>query len=245
MPVEAGRRISLGWPEAHGSVAVADRIAKLDALWPLRGERLLDVGCGNGSYTSVMAAGFEQTIGVEIEPERLARFRAFLAEHPALPVEAHEMSAEALDLPDAHVDVVTAIEVVEHIVDPDRAAAEIHRVLRPGGAFLITAPNRWFPVETHSFRVLGRERRSKFVPFVPWIKPLHRRIATARNYRPDDLDQWLVPVGFERVGVDFLMPPCAKHASARYLRPVSKGLERTPARTFGVSVVAAYRKLGT
>jgi hypothetical protein len=40
-------------------------------------------------------------------------------------------------------------------------------------------PNRGFPFETHSFVIQGRERRSKWYPFVPWIRPLHRRISRA------------------------------------------------------------------
>ncbi len=61
-------------------------------------------------------------------------------------------------------------------------------------------PNRGFPFETHSFMIRGRERRSKWYPFVPWIRPLHRRISTARNYRPADLRRLLEGAGFSEVG---------------------------------------------
>ncbi len=245
--IEPDRPYSLGWPEAYGSRGVRQRIAKLNALWPLRGRRLLDVGCGNGSYTTEMAAGFDEIFGIEIEPDRLRAFRQHLdaATGPSSETSKFrlaEMSVEALDFPDCFFDVVTAIEVIEHIVDDSEAAGQIYRVLNPGGAFLITAPNRWFPIETHSFKIRGQERRSKRWPFVPWVKPLHRRISTARNYRTPDLDRLLVPHGFTRVGIDYLMPPLERNRIGRFLRPATDALDRTPLKTFGVSIVAAYMK---
>lgn len=215
----------------------------MQALWPLQGERLLDVGCGNGSYTTEMAKGFDETYGIEIEGERLADFQRHLATSPATAsIHVESMSAEDLRFDDGFFDVVTAIEVIEHILDLEKAVREIARVLRPGGAFLITAPNRWFPVETHSFRFRGREVPSKRWPFVPWVPPLHRRLSTARNFRPKDLRQLLEPAGFSEVGVDFLMPPFERLPAGRHLRPLTDRLETTPARHFGVSVIAAFEK---
>lgn len=241
--IEEDRPLSLGWPEKYGSEGVTRRIEKLGALWPLRGERLLDVGCGNGSYTTEMAHGFDEVHGIEIETDRLDDFRRNLARlaNPEKFTLA-EMSAEELAYPDGYFDVVTAIEVIEHVVDIEQASREIFRVLKPGGAFLITAPNRWFPVETHSFMIRGRERNSKKWPFVPWIKPLHRRISTARNYRPHDLRRLLTPIGFIERGGDYLMPPFERWGPGRYLKPVSEAMGKTPLRTFGVSVIAAYEK---
>lgn len=242
--VEGQRALSLGWPQRYGSAGVQRRIEKMSSLWPLTGERLLDLGCGNGSYTTVMAAGFEETYGVEIETRRLAEFRAHLAEHPVPGVHALAMSGEHLDFADGHFDVVTAIEVIEHVLDLPATVREVHRVLKPGGAFVITAPNRWFPIETHSFKVRGREMPSKYWPLVPWVPPLHRRLSTARNFRPKDLRRLLLPVGFAEVGIDYLMPPFDRWGPGHFIAPITDRLERTRAATFGVSVIAAYRRLG-
>jgi SAM-dependent methyltransferase len=241
--IDPDRPLSLGWPEAYDSEGVTRRIAKMTVLWPLSGKRLLDVGCGNGSYTIPMAAGFDEAYGIEIETERLEDFRRHLtARDDASSFHVQEMSAEKLEFDDEFFDVVTAIETIEHIVDLDQAAREIYRVLRPGGAFVITAPNRWFPFETHSFKIRGREYPAKKWPFVPWVPPLHRRISTARNFRPADLRTIFAPLGFREVGIDYLMPPFERLVALQRIRPVTDRLEQTWFANFGVSVIGAYAK---
>ncbi|CAN5837595.1 hypothetical protein BH24ACT3_BH24ACT3_05130 [soil metagenome] len=242
--VLSGNRLSLGWPEPYESRGIGRRIELMESIWPLRGERLLDLGCGNGSYTTAMADGFDQIVGVEIEPVRLAEFRAQLqGRTDAGKFKLRQQGGEHLDDPDGSFDVVTAIEVLEHVDELEATVRQVARVLRPGGASLVTVPNRGFPFETHSFMIRGRERRSKWFPFVPWVGPLHRRISTARNFRPGDLRRLILPAGFAEVGTTYLMPPLERWGPGRHLRGPVERLERTPLRTFGVSVVAAYRRL--
>lgn len=238
-----GRELSLGWPEPLDSLGITRRLELLDAIRPLAGERILDMGCGNGSYTERLADGFDRVAGVEVEEQRLDEFRARVAARPdADRFDLRLESAEALSDPDETYDAVIAIETLEHVVDHGRAAAEAFRVLRPGGALYITVPNRGFPFETHSFMIRGTERRSKWYPFVPWIRPLHRRISTARNYRPDDLRTLLEAIGFLEVGTTFMMPPLERWGPGKHLRPVIHAMERTPVRHLGVSVVTVFEK---
>lgn len=240
-----GRDLSLGWPEPLGSIGIDRRLALLDGIRPLRGRSVLDIGCGNGSYTERLAAGFDRVVGVEVERARLEDFSTRLADRPDRDrFELRLESAEALSDPDGSFDAVIAVETLEHVVDAEAAAAEAFRVLRPGGAFYITVPNRGFPFETHSFMVRGRERRSKWYPFVPWVKPLHRRISTARNYRPADLRALLGPLGLREVGTTFLMPPLERWGPGRHLRRPITALEATPLRHLGVSVVAVFERPG-
>lgn len=239
----AGRALSLGWPEPRDSIGIDRRLALLDAISPLRGEAVLDVGCGDGSYTERLAEGFDRIAGVEVEPARLGRFQERVADRPdADRFDLRVESAEALSDGEATYDAVVAIETLEHVVDAEAAVAEVFRVLRPGGHFHITVPNRGFPFETHSFMIRGRERRSKWYPFVPWVKPLHRRISTARSYRPRDLRALLGPAGFEEVATTFMMPPLERWGPGRYLRRPIGALEQTPLRHLGVSVVTVHRK---
>lgn len=240
-----GRDLSLGWPEPLDSIGIDRRLELLGDIVPLRGEALLDVGCGNGSYTERLAGSFERITGVEVESQRLDEFRARVAERPdAERFDLRLESAEALSDPDETYDAVMAIETLEHVVDHAAASREVHRVLRPGGHFFITVPNRGFPFETHSFLVRGRERRSKWYPFVPWVKPLHRRLSTARNYRPADLRRLLEPIGFVEVGSTFMMPPLERWGPGRHLRKPIHAMESTPLRHLGVSVVSVFRKQG-
>jgi len=55
-------------------------------------------------------------------------------------------SAYELPLDDDSVEVITTINVIEHLGDPDRALRECARVLRPGGSMLFITPNKWFPI---------------------------------------------------------------------------------------------------
>lgn len=238
-----GRPLSLGWPEPEGSVGIDRRLDLLGGIAPFEGRAVLDVGCGNGSYTERLVDAFGRVVGIEVEADRLDEFRARVADRPdAARFELRLESAEDLGDADATYDAVVAIETLEHVVDDAAAVAEVARVLRPGGRFYVTVPNRGFPVETHSFLIGGRERRSTRYPFVPWVRPLHRRISTARNYSAGDLRRLAEGAGLREVGTTFMMPPFGRWGPGRHLRRPVQALERTPLRRLGVSVVAVFAK---
>jgi SAM-dependent methyltransferase len=237
--------LGIGKPIAYGASGIGKRLRALAGLWPLRGRRLLDIGCGNGAYTLELAGAFDAVDGIEIEPERLRDFQRRAAAAGAAHVRAWKMSAADLAFADETFDVVTAIEVIEHIGDLERALGEIRRVLKPGGAFCITCPNRWFPIETHSFAVplIGRSFPGRFFPFLPYLPPLHRRIASARNFTRAELRRLMAAHGLDEVGVDYVMPPFDGWGlGRRVLRPLTERLERTPLRVLGVSIAGAYRR---
>ncbi|MEV6793399.1 methyltransferase domain-containing protein [Streptomyces sp. NPDC051320] len=99
------------------------------------GERALDIGAGTGSETRVLAAAVTSSgdaVGVEPNPalRALAMQRAAAAGSTARFVDG---DAVALPVDDADADVVWCERVFQHLSEPDRAAAEIARVLRPGG----------------------------------------------------------------------------------------------------------------
>jgi SAM-dependent methyltransferase len=95
---------------------------------------VLEVGCGAGYFLSAaQAAGFEAW-GTEISSSGLSRLagRGFRVLDGELP---------KLGLPAGHFDAVVLIEVVEHLREPGVYLAEVRRVLREGGALLLTTPN--------------------------------------------------------------------------------------------------------
>ncbi|HVF09328.1 MAG TPA: class I SAM-dependent methyltransferase [Abditibacteriaceae bacterium] len=102
--------------------------------------RLLDLGCGTGANLAMLraAAGACGWItALEFSPHALHFARDHLgAEQISL------IQADALHLPfaDGSFDVVTMLDVLEHLRDDSRALREIHRVLRPGGALVLSVP---------------------------------------------------------------------------------------------------------
>lgn len=97
--------------------------------------RLLDLGAGAGIVTQMNFRGLAAHVcGVDLD-ERVVQ-------NPYLD-EAHVGSGEQLPLPADSFDVVFADNVLEHLPDPQRVFAEVHRVLKPGGVFLAKTPNKW------------------------------------------------------------------------------------------------------
>jgi SAM-dependent methyltransferase len=204
---------------------------------------LLDVGCASGEYTEELALGFTRTDGIDIEPERLEIFDKRLAERgTAHRISISQMSAERMAFPDETFDAVSAIEVLEHIPDLNAALGEIHRVLRPGGRFLVTGPNRFFPLETHGVILNGKRYPSTRAPFVTWIPPLHRRMADARSFTVTSLRRTIQPHGFRLLGWTRLMPPFDRSRMGKKIRTVTDRLESTPLGVFGVTVVLVFER---
>lgn len=99
------------------------------------GERALDVACGTGLVTFALAkaVGSEgHVIGTDISDGMIEHARA-AGERLARSVEFHRMDAEHLDFPDAHVDIAVSALGLMYVPQPERAIAEMFRVLRPGG----------------------------------------------------------------------------------------------------------------
>jgi ubiquinone/menaquinone biosynthesis C-methylase UbiE len=242
----AAPRLEVGEPIALGASGVQKRLSAFNRLATFRGGRLLDVGCGNGAYTLALAAVFSDIVAIDVEPERLRAFAAALARDPShTGIVTELMSVEALSFADGRFDAITMIEVLEHVEHPDRAAAEVARVLAPGGVLYISVPNRLFPVETHSVVLPPTDRviAGRWLPFLPYFRALHDRISLARNFRPRELDRLMVTVGLRAVGISYVMPPFDRwRFGRRWIRPLTDRLEQSAFGVFGVSIIAAYAK---
>lgn len=105
--------------------------------------RLLDLGCGAGGNALVLARGVGASFAVGLDwaarPLELARAAGLTSVRGRL-------DGADLPFPDGAFDLVSMTEVIEHLVDTDRALEEARRVLAPGGLLLVTTPNMaaWF-----------------------------------------------------------------------------------------------------
>lgn len=127
------------------------RDAALLASWrhfddaELTGRDVLDFGCGAGQLAFHLAAkGLARSItGVDIDRDALERARKVLAQHPewAESLRFVEGDVAGLPLADESIDLITAFDCLEHVMDPAAILTDWARVLRPGGRVLI----EWFP----------------------------------------------------------------------------------------------------
>jgi 2-polyprenyl-3-methyl-5-hydroxy-6-metoxy-1,4-benzoquinol methylase len=100
------------------------------------GQRVLDVGCGEGRFTAALAAEGAQVIGLDVAEEPLRRARE---RHPELDLRLIGETGP-WPAPDASFDVVWAGEVIEHVADTAAWLSEVRRVLRSGGSLLLSTP---------------------------------------------------------------------------------------------------------
>jgi len=99
---------------------------------------IVDVGCGDGSALAVAARHNpgHRFAGIDWSGDALRRAHAL-----DLTVLRAAVTAPGLPVADGAADVVIMSELIEHLVDPDGAIAEVRRVLRPGGSLLLSTPN--------------------------------------------------------------------------------------------------------
>jgi len=124
---------------AHNPVMRAEERAML-GLMPdtLRGQAVLDAGCGSGRYMlHALRRGAARVTGVDLSPQMLERASAELgALHASATVALVQGSLAALPLPDARADLTVCGLVVGHLDDLAQSLAELRRVTRPGGTLL-------------------------------------------------------------------------------------------------------------
>ena len=122
--------------------------------------RILDVGCGTGTMLAYLSA-FGRVQGVDVDEEAVG----YCHERGLLDVSLGE--AAKLPFPEGTFDLVTALDVVEHLDDDAAALREMRRVLRPGGYLLVTVPANPFlwgdqdEVNLHKRRYVAGELRER------------------------------------------------------------------------------------
>lgn len=218
------------------------RLAMVEAAAPLAGKVVVDAGCGIGAYMRAIRERTPFAFGFDIEFERLAEGRRDGIEGMIAAV------GERLPYADNSVDVILSNEVLEHVDDDRASAREIVRVLRPGGRAIIFAPNRLYFFETHGIYWRGQYRFGN-KPFVNWLPDgarnrlaPHVRAYTARQLRSlfDGTPSRVVSHTQIYGGFDNLVRRLG--GAGRALRAFWQGLERTPARVFGISHVLVVEK---
>ena len=151
--------------------------------WADLSGRVLDNGCGLGTWLEAMAPYSKHRFGLELEFERVRQARP-------RGEGAVQAVGERLPFDDDSFDVVLSNEVIEHVDDDRLAVSEMVRVVRPGGRIVIFCPNRWYPVEQHGIYWRGRYKFGN-IPLVNYLpNALRDRLAPhVRTYTSGRLRQ--------------------------------------------------------
>lgn len=153
----------------------------------IRGQRILDLGCGNGRLAILLAQSGNAVIGIDNSEEQIRLARSNPAAAPALSqggsLEFHHAPMEATGLPDASFDTVILSQSLHHAAKPKEALAESRRLLAPGGRILI------LDLLAHSEEWM----RTRFGDF--WL-----------GFSQADLEGWLKESGFADVHFEITGP---------------------------------------
>lgn len=138
------------------------RLDWIDASVGLAGKRVLDVGCGGGLLSEGMASRGAQVTGIDLSEKALGVARLHLYES-RLDIDYLQVAAEdhAAQMPGAY-DVVTCLEMLEHVPDPASIVAACAALVRPGGQVFFSTLNR--NPKSYLFAVIGAEYLLRLLP---------------------------------------------------------------------------------
>ena len=154
----------------------------------LDGRQVVDVGCGGGILSEAMARRGAQVLGVDLAERSLKVAQLHAMEAGLQNVQYREVAAEALaDEMPGRFDVVTCMEMIEHVPDPGSIVAACAKLVRPGGWVFLSTLNR--NPKSFLFAILGAEYVLNLLP-----RGTHEY---AKFIRPSELAGWCRHCGLD------------------------------------------------
>ena len=151
------------------------RLDWINNLSPIKGKAVLDVGCGGGILSDAMARAGATVTGIDLATKSLKVAQLHALETQTPNVTYREVSAEALATESpAQFDVVTCMEMLEHVPDPASIVQACAALVKPGGWVFFSTLNR--NPKSFLFAIIGAEYVLNLLPkgtheFAKFIKP--------------------------------------------------------------------------
>ena len=157
----------------------------IDERAPVAGKKVLDVGCGGGILCEALAQRGASVTGIDMgeAPLQVARLHGLESE---VKVEYQQITAE--DMAAQHpgeFDVVTCLEMLEHVPDPSSVVAACAKLVKPGGHVFLSTINR--NPKSYLFAIVGAEYILRLLP-----KGTHQH---KKFLRPSELNRWARQAG--------------------------------------------------
>lgn len=154
---------------------------------PLRGRRVLDIGCGGGLLSESLAQSGADVTAIDLAPElvKVARLHAL---ETGVDIDYRVQAAEDLAAEQPHsFDVVTCMEMLEHVPDPSAVIAACRTLLKPDGQLFLSTINR--TPAAFAVAIVGAEYVARLLP-----KGTHHY---QEFIRPAELSRWLREAGLQ------------------------------------------------
>jgi len=157
------------------------RLEWIDELAALRGKTVLDVGCGGGILAEAMAKRAQHVVGIDLAAKPLGVARLHALESGVQNLQYREVATEALAAEQpGRFDVVTCMEMLEHVPDPSAVVRACSELVKPGGWVFFSTLNR--NPKSFLFAIIGAEYVLKLLP-----KGTHEY---AKFIKPSELARW-------------------------------------------------------
>jgi 2-polyprenyl-6-hydroxyphenyl methylase/3-demethylubiquinone-9 3-methyltransferase len=167
------------------------RLGWIKSFVELSGKRALDVGCGGGILAEALAQSGAQTTGIDLS-EKALKVAELHALESGAQVNYQAISAESLALTEsASFDVVTCMEMLEHVPDPASVVKACATLAKPGATLFFSTLNR--NPKSYLFAIIGAEYLLRLLP-----KGTHdyRKFIT-----PSELGHFVRDAGLEIIGI--------------------------------------------
>ena len=167
------------------------RLGYIDRAVSLAGKTVLDVGCGGGILSEALADAGATVTGIDLADKSLSVAKLHLLES-SKQVEYRKVAAESLaEERPAHYDVVTCMEMLEHVPDPAAIVAACAKLVKPGGHVFFSTLNR--NPKSYLFAIIGAEYVLNLLP-----RGTHDY---ARFLKPSELGGYCRAVGLGVAGI--------------------------------------------